>query len=178
MVQKNDVLKMARLTKLVFLDQIIALIISIGLMITGFALEWVANPGWYIGPMFLRLWGIIFFFVSIIALIWFFVELVRYLSIELALTSFRIIGKKGVIAIDILDSQLVNIDSIKVQFTILGRILGYGSLTVITRNKDYQYRRISRPMAFQRAVNERIEIIKRDMAAGRLGTSADKNEDK
>jgi len=166
MVDKDDVLRMARITKWIFADQIFYMALSITIIILGYAFaDRGINPVVSIGFAEMPLFAIFGFVALFVTLIFWFVEFIHFISTELALTGHRVIGKKGIIAIDILDSPLDNIDTIKVQFSFLGRIFGFGNLTIITRNKDYQYRKVGRPMAFQRAVNTRREQLRKEEAA-------------
>ena len=166
MVDKNDVKRMARITKWVFADEVFYMAVSVTVVILGFVFGGRGiNPVLNIGFTEMPLFSIIGFVLVAVTLFVWLIGFIRFMSTELALTSHRVIGKKGIIAIDILDSPLDNIDTIKVQFSILGRILGYGNLTIITRNKDYQYLKIGKPMAFQRAVNERREQLRKEEAA-------------
>ena len=49
---------------------------------------------------------------------------------EIAVTNNRIIGKSGIISRDTIDISLKSIESVDVSQTILGRIFGYGDVSI------------------------------------------------
>ncbi len=77
---------------------------------------------------------------------------------ELAVTNFRLIAKWGFIQRETIEQILLRIDSIEVEQTLLGRILGYGSVTVTgTGVTATPLKMIADPLGFRRAVHSAIE---------------------
>ena len=78
----------------------------------------------------------------------------RYTS-EFAITNKRVIIKKGLIARETLEMNLMKIESVNVDQSILGRILGFGNITVIgTGGTRETFKRINRPLEFRKRFQE------------------------
>lgn len=76
---------------------------------------------------------------------------------EYVLTNKRILIKEGLISRRTVEINLSKSESINVDQSILGRLLGYGSLTVIgTGGTRETCAHISNPLAFRRAFQEII----------------------
>jgi uncharacterized membrane protein YdbT with pleckstrin-like domain len=109
------------------------------------AVKYEAKPHWVI-------------FVSWRALFSLFIlPLVDYITSEYVITNRRVIIKVGLIARNTLEMNLSKIESVNVNQTIIARILGYGSITIIgtggTRETFYG---ISRPMGFRKRFQELV----------------------
>ena len=75
---------------------------------------------------------------------------------EFAITNKRVIMKVGLIRRKALEMNLSKIESVNVDQTILGRILGYGTITIIgTGGTRESFARISKPMEFRRVFQEK-----------------------
>lgn len=78
----------------------------------------------------------------------------RWLS-EFVITNRRIIIKTGFIARETFEMNLSKIESVNVDQSFLGRILNYGSITIIgSGGTKESFHKISRPMAFRKAFQE------------------------
>lgn len=74
---------------------------------------------------------------------------------EFVITSKRIIIKKGWLSIWTLEMSLRKIETVNVEQSILGRIFGYGSLTVIgTGGTKEEFSCIRKPIEFRKAFME------------------------
>ena len=74
---------------------------------------------------------------------------------EFAITNKRVIMKVGLIRRKALEMNLSKIESVNVDQTIMGRILGYGTITIIgTGGTRESFHRISKPMEFRRVFQE------------------------
>jgi len=74
---------------------------------------------------------------------------------EFAITNKRVIMKVGLIRRKALEMNLSKIESVNVDQTIMGRILGYGAITIIgTGGTRESFHRISKPMEFRRVFQE------------------------
>jgi len=169
----QDITKMYRITKWVLFNELILLGIALAIFIAGF-----------IGPLrWPRAWSpfglmsIIGGILAIIMLIALIVELIRRSSIEIAVTTTRLIGKKGVLRIEVLDRQLGHIDFLKVRMSIIGRIFGFGQVTIGSNNKEYVYKMVSKPLDLQRTVNAQLDqSLKTGSGAAKKTTAADSDE--
>ena len=76
---------------------------------------------------------------------------------EFVVTSRRIVIKKGVFAYETLEMNLNRVETVHVEQGILGRILGYGRITVIgTGGTRETFDLINRPVEFRRNFQEII----------------------
>lgn len=101
-------------------------------------------------------------FVSLKALFTLFIApLVARATSEFAVTNRRVIIKVGLVSRKTVELNLEKVESIGVEQTILGRLLGHGTLVVVgTGGTKEPFRRIADPMAFRRAVNEATETLR------------------
>lgn len=76
---------------------------------------------------------------------------------EFVVTDRRIIIKKGLISYFTLEINLERVETVNVHQSILGRILGYGSITIIgTGGTRESFHDISNPLEFRRSFMEVI----------------------
>ena len=81
--------------------------------------------------------------------------LVEYVTSEFAVTNKRVIMKIGWISRQVLELNLHKIESVNVDQSLLGRLLGYGTIIVIgTGGKRETFDRIAHPLAFRKAFQE------------------------
>ncbi|SDR61515.1 PH domain-containing protein [Rhizobiales bacterium GAS191] len=80
---------------------------------------------------------------------------------ELAVTDRKVIGKWGLIARRTIEQRLQKVDSIEVEQTILGRILGYGTVEVRGSGVSMTpLRLIGDPLTFRRRVEDAMNAAK------------------
>lgn len=98
-------------------------------------------------------------FLSLKALLTLFIlPLIERGTSEFAVTNRRVIIKVGLISRRTVELKLDKLESIGVDQTILGRILGYGTITVRgTGGTNEQFRAIARPLEFRKAVHAAAE---------------------
>ncbi len=109
-------------------------------------------------------------FVSLKALLTLLIApLVARATSEFAVTNRRVVIKVGLVSRKTVELNLEKVESIGVEQTILGRILGYGTIVVVgTGGTKEPFLRIADPMGFRRAVNEATEALRsRSGAAAR-----------
>ncbi len=79
---------------------------------------------------------------------------------EFGVTDRRVLVKLGLLSRESLDQILDKIEAVQVEQDILGRILGYGTVTVIgTGGTRETFPRINDPFAFRRAIQEQIVAL-------------------
>jgi uncharacterized membrane protein YdbT with pleckstrin-like domain len=95
-------------------------------------------------------------FVSLKAILTLFIApLIARATSEFAITNKRIIMKVGLISRRTLEMNLTKIESVNVNQSILGRMLGYGTIVVIgTGGTKEPFAGISDPMAFRKKFQE------------------------
>ena len=85
-------------------------------------------------------------------------EFVRYSTLEFGITNRRVLGKAGLIRRHSIDMLLQKIESIQINQGLLGRALGYGTVTVIgTGGTREFFSMIDAPLEFRRKAHEEIE---------------------
>lgn len=77
---------------------------------------------------------------------------------EFAVTNRRVLIKVGLVRRRTLELNLSKIESVEVEQTVAGRLLGYGQIEVIgTGGTREAFDRVSNPLAFRKAVHEAAE---------------------
>jgi uncharacterized membrane protein YdbT with pleckstrin-like domain len=85
---------------------------------------------------------------------------IKFSTSEFGITNKRVIVKVGWIRRNSLEVLLNKVEGIQVNQGILGRILGYGSITVSgTGGTKDPFHKISAPLEFRRKVQERIATV-------------------
>ncbi len=122
----------------------------------------VANVGNYVS---LFIWGL-FLLIGVIP---FLQRLLRWLSIDLALTNKRVVGKLGILRINALDFHIDKIDHVQIKASIFGNLFHYYSLRIVSvggagfdnrrnrANKD-TFVGISNAQDFKDSVTRAIEL--------------------
>jgi len=86
--------------------------------------------------------------------------LVRRSSTELAVTNRRVIAKFGLVARSTVEMNLAKIESVRVEQTVMGRLLGYGSIIVTgTGSTMDPIRFIANPIAFRQAIQAATDAL-------------------
>jgi uncharacterized membrane protein YdbT with pleckstrin-like domain len=101
-----------------------------------------------------KLHWVIFFSLKSIFTLTIYAWLKRWLS-EFVITNRRIVIKEGFIARRTFEMNLSKIETVNVDQTVMGRILNYGSITIIgTGGTKETFHNIAKPMAFRKAFQE------------------------
>ena len=86
--------------------------------------------------------------------------LIRHLTSEYAVTNKRVLVKVGLIRRDSLELLLSKVEAIRVNQSVLGRLLGYGTLVITgTGGSANAYHGIASPLRFRRQVQEQIGSV-------------------
>ena len=95
-------------------------------------------------------------FVSLRALITLFIApIIAYTTSEFAITNKRIIMKVGLTRRRTLEMNLQKIETVNINQGILGRMLGYGTVTIIgTGGTRESFPRIANPLEFRKRFQE------------------------
>lgn len=93
--------------------------------------------------------------VALIGLAWLLVHYVELMTSEFAVTSSRLIMKVGLISRYTTELLLTKVETIGVQQGLVGRLLGYGDLTVTgTGGAREVFRRVRDPIGFRNRVQQ------------------------
>ena len=88
--------------------------------------------------------------------------LIEYWTSEFAITNKRVIVKEGLVYRDTLELNLQRVESVSVDQSLVGRMLGYGTITIIgTGGTREMFHRIAHPLEFRKAVQEQLSIATR-----------------
>jgi uncharacterized membrane protein YdbT with pleckstrin-like domain len=107
-----------------------------------------------VSPKVMAIAGVVLLFASIII---FSYGIARRNATEMAVTNRRVLIKTGMTSRRTVDMMLSRVESIGVEETTFGRLLGYGSVVVRgTGGTPEPFEMISHPQEFRRAVQEQI----------------------
>jgi uncharacterized membrane protein YdbT with pleckstrin-like domain len=134
----------AHLHPVIFLQAVVFGLIGLGFVVFG-----LVNPGlaafWVLGAMFLIYAGT--FGVG---------RAIHYLSSEFAITNKRVVIKVGFINRKTLEMVLTKVETIRVDQSILGRLLNFGTIIVTgTGGTNEPFTSIANPLEFRRQVQAR-----------------------
>jgi uncharacterized membrane protein YdbT with pleckstrin-like domain len=105
--------------------------------------------------------------VAALGLLWIVAALIRRSATELAVTNRRVIAKFGLVSRSTIELNLLKVESVRVEQTVLGRILGYGAVIVVgTGSSIDPIRFIGDPIRFRQALQAAIDDLQ-DAAGGR-----------
>ncbi|WP_158085655.1 PH domain-containing protein [Henriciella aquimarina] len=102
-----------------------------------------------------RAWAaLIIFGILIIGIIYFIYEMLRLKTTEFAVTSRRIVMKRGILSAHVDQLSLSSIEGADLDQGIIGRIFGFGSLEIEGRGEgEIRFPPMARPGAFLKAAN-------------------------
>lgn len=85
---------------------------------------------------------------------------VRRNATEIALTTRRVVIKQGLVSRKTIEMLLNKVEAIEVREPTLGRMLGYGSITVIgTGGTSEPFHKIAHPLKFRSEVQQQLEKL-------------------
>lgn len=91
--------------------------------------------------------------------------LISYFTSEFGVTDRRLLAKTGFIRRDSTEVMLSRVESLRVNQGILGRLLGFGSVTVGgTGGTSAPLRRVAAPITLRRHVYQQIERLQNNQA--------------
>lgn len=86
---------------------------------------------------------LIFLPLFILALFWLMIRFLSYTSTDLILTNKRVFGKTGLVSTTQMQSPLNMINSVAFDNGIFGKLLGYGTVHIVTASTRYKFRYIT-----------------------------------
>jgi membrane protein YdbS with pleckstrin-like domain len=95
--------------------------------------------------------------------------LIRYNSSEFAVTNKRVLAKHGFIERESIETLLSKVEAISVDQRIVGRMLGFGSITITgTGGTEESFPRIAQPLEFRRQIQTQVVALdeRRGQSAG------------
>lgn len=107
------------------------------------------HPGIFIAPAIVALFWFLFFLrvpsfslflIFLLCLVWIVIRFIAYKNNDLILTNKRVFGKVGLISTTQMQSPLNMINSVAFNNGIIGKLLGYGTVHVVTASTLYKFR--------------------------------------
>jgi uncharacterized membrane protein YdbT with pleckstrin-like domain len=136
----------ARMHWIIFGVAITVVVLGIAL---GILLEVIDNGYWYVGAA-----------VAGIGLLLAIGPAIRYISSEFAVTDKRVLGKVGFIERESDETLLSKVEAIGVDQGIMGRLLGFGTVTITgTGGTQEVFRTISQPLEFRRQIQTQVVAL-------------------
>jgi uncharacterized membrane protein YdbT with pleckstrin-like domain len=153
----------AKLHWTIFLTSIVVVLLGIGL---GIVLQ-VVEPGYaYAGAA-----------LAGIGLLLAIGPAIQYISSEFAVTDKRVLGKVGFIERESDETLLSKIEAIAVDQGVIGRILGFGTVTITgTGGTQEAFPRISEPLEFRRQIQSQIISLEERKGSQPAAASAEPRE--
>ncbi len=85
----------------------------------------------------------------------FLIPIIKQWTSEFAITNKRVIVKTGLVARETLEMNLQKIESVNVDQSVLGRLLGYGDLVIVgTGGTKETFTNIRKPITFRKRFQE------------------------
>ena len=101
--------------------------------------------------------GVVLLVCGVVAIL---MGMVRRNATEMALTNRRVVIKTGLGGRTTIEMLLNKVESIEVSETVLGRMLGYGTIVVIgTGGTPEPFHRVAHPLEFRSKVQQQIEKL-------------------
>ena len=101
--------------------------------------------------------GILLFWLLLIPTIKAIITTIAVNKTELSLTNQRLVGRKGIVARDIMDTKLDKVQTVSVNETFWGRIFKYANVSVTTAGGTFYFLGIARANDFKKKVMNQID---------------------
>lgn len=138
---------------------------------TGEEIKYKANIHWYIFvyPLILLLLGALFssartdfiYYTGLLLLVLGLFQLIKRILLkigaEYVITNKRVILKSGILGRDALELILSKCEGLRIKQSMIGRILGFGSILVTTGGATNIFKFISKPLKFRNTINAQIQ---------------------
>ncbi|HYM82652.1 MAG TPA: PH domain-containing protein [Candidatus Dormibacteraeota bacterium] len=134
--------------------------------VASFALAWFANPSGALGT--------VLSWVALVAVVvgaaWLAWAILRWRNEEYVITSRRVIQAEGVLNKRASDSSLDKINDAQISVPLLGRILGFGDLEVMTASESgiERFRLLTDPVGFKRVMLDAKHDLEYDLVRPRM----------
>lgn len=81
------------------------------------------------------------------------IQLLRILTTKIEVNKDKIYGQVGILNRTTQDSPIEKIQSVRVDRSFIGRILGYGTITITTAGAGYEYKGMAHPEKIREVIN-------------------------
>ncbi len=140
LLEKERIIYQTKTHKIIFLWPVIWLVAGIVLILAGMV----------------DVAGILF----VVAVIHGIIVFINYISTEYGLTNQRVIVKEGIIKRETQEMFLKKIESIQVDQSVMGRMLGFGTISISgTGGQNDPFERIPDPLEFKKQVQQQLRDL-------------------
>lgn len=81
------------------------------------------------------------------------IKILKILTTKIEVDQNMVYGKMGILRKDIQNSPIKHIQSVRVDRSLLGRIFGYGDITITTAGSGYTYKGMANPERIREVIN-------------------------
>jgi len=148
LVAGETILFRQRKSKMIFFDSILVLIGAIVFAGLFFALGWFEHLG---NTRFLI--AITPILIGILLIIF---DVISYLELELVVTNRRVMVKKGLGALTVLDIHLNQVTNVRTFTPFFGALFGYGTVSIFTASCQFDCDKLHGPRQVQQKINDAI----------------------
>ncbi len=112
-------------------------------------------------PPLSAVWGLILMLVGLYPGFWLFWGFLVWNNRRYLVTTHRVIHVEGIFNKNVLDSSLEKVNDISMTQSVMGRLLGYGDLVILTASElgKNPLRRLARPVAFKTQILDQKEKL-------------------
>jgi uncharacterized membrane protein YdbT with pleckstrin-like domain len=105
-------------------------------------------------PPVSAVWGLLLMLVGLYPGFWLFWGFLVWNNRRYLITSHRVIQIEGIFNKNVLDSSLEKVNDIRMTQSVMGRLLGYGDVEILTASEmgENLIRRVARPVAFKTTI--------------------------
>lgn len=94
---------------------------------------------------------------TIAGLIWLIIRFIAYKTNDLILTNKRVFGKIGLISTTQMQSPLNKIDAVSYSNGLMGKLIGYGTVVIVTTSSKFKFRFIREGQTFYNDIFNQLE---------------------
>ena len=125
---------------------------------------------WWIGGTLGQILGWLALAIFVVGFAWLFWAVLRWQNEEYVITSRRVIQAGGVLNKEASDSSLDKINDAQITVPLVGRILGFGDLDIMTASESgiERFRLLRDPVAFKRSMMDAKRDLEYDLARPRM----------
>ena len=142
----ETILLRARKTTMILADTIILTLVTAGFLVCVYTLGWFTGLG-------TTARAVLAFSPLIIALLLLINDIIGFLYLEIIVTNMRVLGKKGLMALTVLDAPIKNIQDIRVDISFVGGVFDFGTIRFVTANGVFVYEKVHDPLRIRTKIN-------------------------
>jgi len=141
----EQILARSRRSKIVFAKSVILGILAIAFIICFIGFHWFPKED-------LAIRAILVFSPLLIAIILFIFDYLSYISMEIGVTTTRVLGHDGLAAQTVLNIPINIVTNVQVDMSMLGTMFNYGNIRVLTPAGEFSFETMADPMTIQQAI--------------------------